>query len=110
MNINIDNVNFDDLFINGSPVGMRRKSVLADEIRRLIPKFGKNKFTVRVIEIALQRVGYKNNAKQPRARIATALAKLVNESFVIVVESGRGNQPSVYLINPSYGQCSAPQK
>lgn len=89
---NNDNQNFDDLF----EAGVGEKRFLIDDIRDLIPRFGTKDFTVTIVHRALLKAGVEMEAKQPKARIASALKKLVDEGSLQLVFKGSGNRPAIF--------------
>lgn len=92
---NTAEVEFGDLF---SGDGLTKRRSFVDDVRGLVLQFGENEFTVAIVEAALKKIDIVIDAKQPRARIAHALGRLVNEGALQLVFKGAGNQPSIYKV------------
>lgn len=89
---------FDELF---NDENLNKKRTLTDDVKDVIDKFGRKEFTVAIVESALAKTGVVIDAKQPRARIAVAIGKLVENGDVVISYKGLGNTPNRYKQNDS---------
>jgi hypothetical protein len=83
-------INLDELAVNKPE---KKGRGLTEDIRDLLPKFGKQEFTVAHVEAVLKQIGKPVGGKTPRARIAMALNDLEEAQTIKRTYRGRGSEP-----------------
>lgn len=74
-----------------------RKMTMISAIEQVFRTYPTTGWTVENLEIELRQGGFEFEAKNPKASINTALARLIERGMVRVRERGVGRKPSVYL-------------
>ena len=72
------------------------KETLVDQVRKLIPRFENQEFTVSHVHQILLTTDRAKHGKHLRNRVSVAFKKLVEENCIAVSKRGKGSDPHMY--------------